>query len=233
MRIIDLFKNLFFVGLILLFISCFFEWYSFQMISSSGETVVKWSYHLFFGWTTPLSDSFNDSYRPNLPLFPLTINIIFIGLIIFSAYIVFFNNIENITPQDNKVFYGYGIMALPILLIYYIWIFPWYLEDLYYPTMMINDLGTGFLSVYTIELGSILAILSFPLIFAYAFFYFVTVLKFERKDNSPDNIVHELLRNTQEELDLDKLIAEEVVKHLNNNKAKNKSTKVLKIIERE
>lgn len=223
MRIIDLFKNLFFIGLILLFLSCFFEWYSFQMITSSGETVVKWSYHLFSGWTTPFSDSFNDNYRPTLTLFPLTINIILVGLIFFSTYIVFLNNVENITPEDNKMIYGYGIMALPILLIYYIWIFPWYLEDLYYPTMVTNDLGTGFISKYTIGLGNILAIFSFPLIFAYSLFYFLTVLKFERKDNSPDNVVHKLLQNTQEELDLDGLIAEEEVRKISNDKTRNRT----------
>lgn len=212
MRINNLFKNLFFVGLILLLFSCFLDWYSFQMINSNGETIVRWNYHLLFGWTTSFSDSFNNNFRPDLPLFPLTINIVLIGLIVFSAYIVLFNNVENITPKDNKMFYGYGIMALPILVIYYLWMFPWYLEDLYYPSMVVNDLGTGVISVYTIELGNILAIFSFPMIFAYSLFYFVTILKFERKDNSPDNIVHELLHDSQEELDLDKLIAKEEVK---------------------
>lgn len=228
MRIIDLFRYLFFVGLILLLFSCFLDWYSIKMITSSGETVMLWKYNLFSGWTTPLSDSFNDYYRPNLPLFPLAINIMLIGLIIFSAYIVLFNNIESITPQDNKMFYAYGIMALPILIIYYIWIFPWDLGDLYYPTIIVNDLDTGLVSEYTIGLGNILAIFSFPLIFAYTLFYFITVLKFERKDNSPDNIVYKIIHNTRKELDLDKLIAEEGVKNIYNNKPKNRPQEIIK-----
>ncbi|MFX1364512.1 MAG: hypothetical protein ACFFCE_19480 [Promethearchaeota archaeon] len=222
MHIDKLFKNLFFLGLILLFLSCFVEWYSFKIITSNGEIIVNWNYDLFYGWTSPLSDSFNGLYYPGEPVFPLIINIILVLLIFFSGYIVFFNNLEKITPQTNKMLFGYGIMALPILLIYYIWIFPWDLKDLYYPMMIVNNLETGLTSVYTIGLGNILAIISFPLIFAYSFFYFLTSYKFEKKETTPDSIVQTIINNSQNELDLDRLIAEEQVKKMKNtNQSKN------------
>lgn len=190
-------------------------------MTSSGELVAKWNYALFSGWTSPLSDSINNSFRPNVSLFPLTINIILVVLIFFSGYIVFFNSLEKITPQSNKLLYGYGIIALPILLIYYILIFPWELEGLYYPVIMIKNYETGLNYLYTIELGNILAIISFPLIFSYSFFYFMTSLRFEQKDTPPESFIHALIRNSQEEFDLDRLIAEEQVKYINNKKKEN------------
>ena len=222
MHIDRYFKSLCYIGLMVLFLSCFLEWYSFRIITSSGEMVVKWKYNLFFGWTTPLSDPFNDHYRPSVPIFPLTINIILVVLIFFSGYIVAFNNLEEITPKTNKMFYGYGIMALPMLLIYYIWIFPWELKDLYYPTMTVTNLETGLTTMYTIELGNILAICSFPMIFAYSFFYFFTSIKFEKKDTTPDSHVQALIDNSQEKLNLDRLIAKVEVKHNIRNKKKTK-----------
>ena len=222
MRIIDLFKNLFFIGLIVLFLSSFFDWYSFSMINSNGETIVKWSYHLFFGWTTPFSNSsVNNEYRPESSLFPIAINIILIGLIIFSVYIVIFKNIENISSEKNKIIYGYGIMALCILILYYISSFPWYLGELYYPAINIEDLESGSTFIYTIELGYILQILAFPMIFAYALYYFMTAFKFEKEESTPERIVHDLVLKVQEELDFDKLIAEEELKSITNNKIKN------------
>ncbi|NVM34503.1 MAG: hypothetical protein HWN81_02835 [Candidatus Lokiarchaeota archaeon] len=212
MQIDKFFKNLCYVGLMLLFLSCFLEWYSVKIITSSGEMVVKWNYNLFSGWTSPLSDSFNELNRPTVLLFPLIINVILVVLIFFSGYIVAFTNLEKITPQTNKMLYGYGIMALPMLLVYYFWIFPWDLKDLYYPTMMVTNMETGLNTIYTIGLGNILAIISFPLIFAYSSFYFVTTYKFEKKENTSETIVQELIHNSQEQLDLDRLIAKEELK---------------------
>ncbi len=223
MRIIDVFKNLFFVGLMVLFFSCFFDWYSFSMINSNGEMIMKWSYHLFFGWATPFSNSsVNNEYQPESSLFPISINVVLIGLIIFSVYIVVFKNIENITSEKNKIVYGYGIMALCILILYYISSFPWYLGELYYPAINIDDLESGSTFIYTIELGYILQVLAFPMIFAYTLYYLMTAIKFEKEESAPEKIVHDLVLNVQEELDFDKLIAKEELKFITHNKSKNK-----------
>ena len=60
------------------------------------------------------------------------------------------------------------------------------------------------------------------MIFAYALYYFMTAIRFEKEENTPEKIVHNLVLKVQEELDFDKLIAKEELKSTIYNKAKNK-----------
>ncbi|MFW9987737.1 MAG: hypothetical protein ACFFC3_03700 [Candidatus Odinarchaeota archaeon] len=217
MAVDSFFKKLYFIGISLLTLSCFLDWYSLRITDLRGEVVAEWNYNFFFGWKSPLSDSpfyeaFNELYRPTFSLLPCSISILLVVLIIISSYIIAFNTLEKITPRTNKRVYGYGVIALPMLLIYLIWSFPWMLEDLYYPNMKITDSELGLVTVYTIGLGNILVIISFPFIFAYSFFYFMTIFRFEKKESTHQTKVQSLIENSQQDLDLDTLIATEKLK---------------------
>jgi len=50
-------------GVILLFVSLFLEWYSFQVVDINNELIVSWSYNLFSEWTTdfPRGATVNDA----------------------------------------------------------------------------------------------------------------------------------------------------------------------------
>lgn len=219
MRITYYFKVLFFVGLTLAFLSCFVEWYSIKIFLPSGEIVVWWRYHLLSEWTTPLTGVYNEFNRIDMVIYPLSLNSVLLVLIIFSGYIALFSNIEKTKPEKNKNFYAYGIMVLPFLLIYYIWVFPWHLGGFYYNVSFTDPLS-GNKFVNTVGSGFFLQICSFPMIFAYSFFYFLTALRYEKKNTVPDAIENESIQNTYVDLDLDRLIEEEEVEIYNKNLGK-------------
>ncbi len=219
-KIVTSFKTLFIVGLILLFFSFFFDWYSYQIYDSTG-LVVSWNYNLFVAWSTPLANtseySFNLLKRPENELIPITVSVLLISTIIISVYHILFESIDEKTSLGKKyMFFAYVNGFLLILNLCYVVIFPViYLtpQKLYFPLVFIEDYTDGLTYMYAFGAGYVLQIISFVLIFPYSVFYFKTIRTFGQKERTPDRIISKIIQDNQEPLDLDKYIAEEQLKY--------------------
>lgn len=210
------FKYLYLTGWLLLFTSLFLEWYIFQVYSSGNTLIASWNYSLFTEWTTLISssNSFNSRMRPSNLKVPLEITVVFIGLLFISIYSILFKDIESQELSGLNP-YSYVNICLLALNLYYIFVFPlFYLlpQKLYFPYLLIKDPRSELTYFYCIGPGYLLQIVGFIMIFPYIMFYFQTVKRFESKASSPLNLVQNYLRQVQEPLDLDQLIAKEQVK---------------------
>ena len=209
-----IFRTIFLVGLIFLFFSVFLEWYCFQMFNLDNELIVSWNYSLFLGWTTPFSGDFtlNGAMKPQSTSIPLIINFLFISTIILSAYVVLFKDVNHAINVKNYHKYAYINGFALLMSTFYIIIAPiMYLipYELYFPWLNIRNYDAGFISLYAIGPGYILQLISFPLIFPYAIFYYRTIIIFRQEEQTPEKIVNTVIDSAQEPLDLDKFIAEE------------------------
>ncbi len=209
MDVLRWFKGLFLIGLVSFFLSFFVEWYSFKMFSET-DIIASWQFHLFEGWISTV----NDSLRPKQIEIPIFINVLVIILIVLTGYTVFFMSIENATELERYRIYAYIMGTLLILVFCYISLFPnWYLipNDLFYPLVHISE--SGVITTYSVGLGYILQLISFPLLFPYSIFYISTILKFGQEDNSSDLKVSKLVEHFQEPIDLEKCIAKVIDSH--------------------
>ena len=207
MDVLRWFKGLFLIGLVSFFLSFFVEWYSFKMFSET-ELIASWQFHLSEGWISTV----NDSLRPKQIEIPIFINVLVIILIVLTGYTVFFMSIESATELERYKTYAYIMGTLLILVFCYISLFPFmYLipNDLFYPLFHVTDSTSGIITTYSMGLGYILQLISFPLLFPYAIFYISTILKFGQEDNSSDLRVRKLVEQYQEPIDLDQFIAKE------------------------
>lgn len=203
----------FLIGAILLFISIFLEWYTFQVFDETSTLIGAWTYTIFFEWDTPFSSGnpTNEGYRPVNLNIPLVIIIMFIIILIAAVFVVLFKYI-NSTPLTLRK-YSYVPLFLVILTSFYVVIFPlMYLlpNELYFPSLTNIDSEVGYSFSYSISFGYILQLCGFVLIFPYAVYYNLIITERDKLYNRPhvqiDNIIHQV----QEKIDLDKEIAEEV-----------------------
>ncbi|MFX1502764.1 MAG: hypothetical protein ACFFDH_17515 [Promethearchaeota archaeon] len=208
------FRIVYLIGLIILFLSIFLEWYSFQMFDLENTLLVSWRYYFFSGWQTPFSpdSALNEAMRPENMAIPFLMNILLVIAILVSGYVGLFKHIEEAT--NIKAYHKYAYMNgfLLLLTLYYIIICPvMYLipSKLYFPLLSIRDFDGGFVYLYAIGPGYILQLLSFPLLFPYSVFYFKTISTFIQKERTPEKFVQKTIVDSQELLDLDKFIAEE------------------------
>jgi hypothetical protein len=207
------FKILFIAGATILFVSFCVDWYTFQMFEN-GILTVSWSYNIFFEWSTelPLGITENESFRPeNLEIPPL-LNFLFIGVLAFTLYTIFFKDLEQVRDVAPLRKFSFGFMCLIALLLFYIVIFPLvYLipHELYFPSLIDNDLDLGIKFAYEISFGYVLQLIGFLLVFPYSLHYYLTITQFERQENTPEKRIVTYINNVQEHIDLDKYIAEE------------------------
>jgi len=222
-RIIGGFKLSFLIGLILLFLSPFMEWYSYQIFTLEYELVVSWKFNIFLEWSTSLfpSTPFNEVLRPENLAIPLVINILLFVSIIVSGYVVLFKNVEKIESLQKFSLYSYILGSVLVLNLFYIVIFPvMYLlpQGLYFPFLQIVDYDSTFIYILTCSQGYILQSIAFPLIFPYIIFYFKTISTFQQKEKTPETIITKIIEKAQEPIDIDKLIAQEELKQKFNKK---------------
>lgn len=207
-------KIAFLAGSVLLFISLFLEWYTFQVFDETSALIVSWTYTIFFEWDTTFSSSnlTNEGYRPlNLEV-PLVITILFIIVLIAAVFVVLLKDIGS-TPSAVLRKYSYLPLFLVILTIFYVVIFPiMYLlpNELYFPGLTNIDSELNYSFSYSISFGYILQLCGFVLIFSYAVYYYITVAELEKRDKTPQIQIDKIIRHVQEPLDLDKYIAEEL-----------------------
>jgi hypothetical protein len=207
------FKVLFLAGATVLFVSLCVEWYVFQMFEN-GIVTVSWSYNIFFEWSTDLPSGItvNENFRPeNLELSPI-LNFIFIGVLLFTIYTIFFQDLEQSEDVASLRKFSFGFVCLIGLLLFYIVIFPsMYLipHELYFPSLIDNNLDLGVRISYAISYGYILQLIGFILVFPYSLHYYLATTQFERQENTPEKKIASYIKNIQERIDLDKYIAEE------------------------
>lgn len=214
LKVKQIFKALFLVGIIFLFISLFLNWYSYQVYDINNDLIASWNYNLFTGWNTPLSDTFtlNKLFRPdNLNLSPI-IHILLICVCVLCVYIALIKDVDQlISPQRLK---NYSFMNFFLLLLvgFYVLIFPIaYLlsNNLYFPYLKYEDIQANITYVYSLNIGYYFQLIALILIFPYILFYYQTITTFEREEHTMEKAIVKYIEKNQEPLDLDKFIAEE------------------------
>jgi hypothetical protein len=212
-----MFRAFFILGLILLFISLFVEWYSFHMKDFGNNLLVSWSYTIFTAWSTPLSSGaiLNNAMKPTMALIPVMVNIILLVVITGAGYVVIIKNIDTAKELRNYNKFAYINIFLVLLTGFYVIICPiMYLapNKLYFPLLTVIDYDLEYIYTYSIGLGYILQLISFPLIFPYCVFYYKTTSSFIQQERAPETTLQNLILESQEAVDLDKYIAEEELK---------------------
>lgn len=205
----------FLAGAILLFISLFLEWYTFQVFDETGTLIASWTYTIFFEWDTPFlaGNPTNEGYRPLDLDVPLIITILFIIVLIAAVFVLLLKDIDSTSSATELRRYSYIPLFLVILTTFYIVVFPiMYLlpNELYFPVLTNIDSELNYSLSYSISFGYILQLCGFVLIFSYALYYYITVAELEKRDNTPHVQIEKIITHVQEKLDLDKYIAEEV-----------------------
>lgn len=216
-KIIQNFRIIVLGCLIILFLSIFFNWYSFQVHSIDNEILVSWNYHIFAEWTTPISSdsSLNDALRPDSLRIPLAINILYLIMIILSGYVVLFKDFEQADSLSIHNYNRYILGFLLFLNFFYIIFFPiMYLfpQELYFPFLQIIDYDAKIKYTYAIGPGYLMQLIVFPLICPYIIFYYRTITNFEHERKSVKKNLDIVIERVQEPLDIDKLIAQEELK---------------------
>ena len=140
MNIVSKFRIMFLIGLILLFTSMFLKWYYIQVMDGNS-IVASWNYNPFIGWTQDTSKD-KSIKGPKEFSIPLLINIIFLIVVVISAYSVMFKDIETQQELDKLYPYAYINFFLIVLNGYYIFCFPvFYLmpNDILYPFFYVEN----------------------------------------------------------------------------------------------
>ena len=216
-KIIQNFRIIVVGCLIILFLSIFLNWYSFQVHSINNDLLASWNYHIFTEWTTPIyrNSSLNEALRPDSLRIPLTINILYLIMIVLSGYVVLFKDFEQADKLSSHNYNRYILGFLLFLNFFYIIFFPiMYLfpQELYFPFLQIVDYDAKIQYTYAIGPGYLIQLIVFPLICPYIIFYFRTITNFEHERKSVKKNIDKVIERVQEPLDIDKLIAQEELK---------------------
>ncbi|MFW9971412.1 MAG: hypothetical protein ACFFDF_14555 [Candidatus Odinarchaeota archaeon] len=209
-----MFRVFYLIGLIMLFLSLFMEWYSFQMRDFGNMLVVSWSYYLFSSWQTPFlpNATLNSVMKPEGMFIPYTVNIILIIAILAAGYVVLFKNVDY--AKNIRVYNKYAYINIFLLLLigYYVIVCPLlYLtpNGLYFPFLSINNYDAEYMYMYSVGIGYIFQLISFPLVFPYSVFYYKTANSYIQQERAPEKLLEKTIQASQEVIDLDKYIAEE------------------------
>lgn len=217
LKVKQIFKALFLVGIVLLFISLFLGWYSYQVFDINNNLIASWDYDLITGWNTPLSDAFtlNNVFRPdNLNLSPV-IHIVLICVCLLCVYIVLVKDVDQVISPQRLKNYSFMNFFLLFLVGFYVIIFPVaYLisNNLYFPYLKYEDVQANITYVYSLNIGYYFQLFALILIFPYILFYYQTITTFELEEHTMEKVIGRYIQENQEPLDLDKFIAEEELK---------------------
>lgn len=207
------FKVVYLAGVTVLFVSLFVNWYTFQMFEN-GILTVSWSYNILFEWSTDLPPgiSINENLRPGDLAVPPILNFLFIGILLFTLYIIFFKDLEQTENIGVLRKFSFGFVCLIALLLFYIVIFPIiYLvpNELYFPSLLDNNIDLSMRLSYSISYGYVLQLIGFLFVFPYSLHYYITITQFEKQENTPERRIAAYIENVQESIDFDRYIAEE------------------------
>jgi len=223
------YKIVFIIGLLLGFASVFFDWYYFQGVNSSGKTVIYWTYNALFDWSTTLFQGavLNEFFAPKNASLPVAIVIVFLVVVLLSAYSVLFLDAEKKDNLNRLKQFGFVNLSLVTLIGFFVLIYPLFFllpNGLYYPFVIYYDYELELTFYYLIGPGYFFQLLSFVFTFPYAMFNHLTINSFEKERSSVENATNRYIESVREDLDLDKLISLEEFKL----ESANKENKVLK-----
>ncbi|MFX0167304.1 MAG: hypothetical protein ACFFAG_08465 [Promethearchaeota archaeon] len=217
MRTLSYPKLMLLAGLIVLFVSLFLEWYSFQVVDINNELIASWSYNLFSEWTTdfPSGVSINEDYRPlNLGV-PFYINVLFIITLVLSVGVVVIQGAMETENSTNTGYFTYIFVSLLAFTFFYVVLFPsiyLYPNKLYYPVVTQIDNELNITIHYSGGVGYFLQLFGFVLIFPYSLNYILTATALERSHHLPEIQIEKIIQEIQEPVDIDEYIAEEELK---------------------
>ena len=217
------YKIVFIIGLLFGFASVFLDWYYFQGVNNSGETVIYWVYNALFDWSTIFSQGavINEFYEPKNASLPVAIIIAYLIAIFLSAYSVLFLDAER---KDNLVRlkqFGFLNLSLVTLIGFFVLIYPLFFllpNGLYYPFVVYYDYELEITFYYSIGPGYFFQLMSFVFTFPYAMFNHSIINSFEKEQSSVENATNRYIESVREDLDLDKLITTEEFKLESTNK---------------
>jgi len=208
----DAFKKCCIIGLILFFISLFLEWYSFHLYDRFDNIIISGHFSMIFGWSikTTLPHTLTNLYPQYKIPEAFFIAIISMFVILVALYEVLFKDIDIHTKNEGILLSSWIIICVWVLLIIYFFIFPLLFfipKDLNFPFAYYEDVQTHSSHFCAIGPGYIAQIIAFILTTPYAAFHYQTIRRFQKGENT----IEQMIMNTQEPLDLDKLLAEEEV----------------------
>ena len=211
------YKIIFIIGLLLGFVSVFLDWYYFQGVNDSGETVIYWIYSALFDWSTAFSQGavINDFYEPKNASLPVAIVIVFLVVIFLSAYSVLFLDAERKDNLPKLKSFGFVNLSLVTLIGFFVLIYPLFFllpNVLYYPFLLYYDYELEITFYYSIGPGYFLQLISFVCTFPYAMFNHSIINSFEKERSSVENATNRYIESVREDLDMDKLITQEEFK---------------------
>ena len=211
------YKIVFIIGLLFGFVSVFLDWYYFQGVNDSGEVVTHWIYNALFDWGTSFSQGavINDFYEPKNASLPVAIVIVFLVVLLLSAYSALFLDSER---KDNLVRlkqFGFVNLSLVTLIGFFVLIYPLFFllpNELYYPFLAYYDSQLEITFYYSLGPGYFFQLISFVCTFPYAMFNHSVISSFEKERSSAENAISRYIESVREDLDLDKLITQEEFK---------------------
>lgn len=211
------FRLAFQIGLCFLFISLFLDWYIFQTYDSNDNLISHWTFNPITGWNTLLYNNSTENYlfKPQNIHIPIELIVLYIIVLLLSAYSMLFKDVEQNTVIEKLIFYAYIHFFLLALVGFFIFMFPmFYLlpSRLYFPFLRVKDKDLNITYFHSIGPGYCLQIIGFILIFPYIIFYYRTVIKFKSVQYTSKKLINKYLQEVQEVVDFDQLIANERIK---------------------
>ena len=168
---------------------------------------------MVFGWsiqTTQPNTRANLYTQYEIPE-SFFIAIISIVIILVAMYEVLFRDIDTNKKGEGIILSSWITICIWGLLLINFFVFPLLFfipKDLNFPFAYYEDVQTRSVHFCAIGPGYIAQIIAFILITPYAAFHYQTIRRFEKQEKP----VEMTILNSQEPLDLDKLLAEEEVK---------------------
>lgn len=111
---------------------------------------------------------------------------------------------------------GYYIMIMPCTFLF--------TNDLYFPFIVRNDLNNGIIHFYSIGPAYLIQLASFLMVFPHTLFSIFTLNRFRTETINPELQIKEKIKESSEEIAIDKYIAELTTK---SNEKKNNEAKIM------
>ncbi|TXT61057.1 MAG: membrane protein of unknown function [Promethearchaeota archaeon] len=211
-KIENLYRFAFILGAISILFSIFLDYYFIQIYDSSGLLILELKYNPIFGWR-----GYSNELNMNLFKFldvsenpAIIFIIVYIPTIIISMFSVLFKDFQTAQQLSELNFYSYINLFLTALTFFIIFVFPVsFLLDsnLYFPFLIVNEVDC--MIKYSIDLGYIILLTSFLLIFPYSIVYYIGCHKYQIKNEKKQRSDEIFIKNEHEKINFDKLIAEE------------------------
>ena len=248
------FKIVFAVGMCLIMISFFLDWYVFEeshtssivnpetsnsTIPNSDQinlTITTWSFNIFTGWVC------SDINNPTIPSL-LSPDLFFISIYVFS-YIIAVASFIYICLNYSKVHkesyfektrsLGYILMIFVVFNLYNQIQFFYNLiqNSLYFPFVKFENFVNNSAFIYSLGIGCYLHFISFIFIFPFSLFIFIIPYKFKTEEQKID--INEYIEEKARKVNLDKVIQKAMLKSDKkfDYKVKDKSKKPVSVIDK-